>query len=327
MEKRRLSPIKIIFFLLLVIALALYGHRRFYKTNLHSKEIRDYIHFIETHPELATRTSQSELYTQIEEINLCLNNAEFLTTPDVRQTIIKALNISFLLDGIEKRDLTTEVISNSEFDGYIRRELLFHDPEVGSYTALLLLPKFSHQPLPTIIGLPGHRSSAAIFPANAICESLLAEGFAVITIDFRAMACDSVENLIALKMLQNGFSLMGMRVYETLLLEKYILSSGIAEPGQIGIMGHSGGSSTANLVVRVSNHASALAWDYSCNYLSMSCFTPMVHCETIPKLARYSKQIFDHRTLNIPCLRFEYNYTGPDAGERAVNFFKKQFMN
>lgn len=62
---------------------------------------------------------------------------------------------------------------------------------------------------------------------------------------FRAMVCSRRENDLSIELLKNGLTLMGIRVYETLLMEKYLQHLAVVDSRRIGLLGHSGGNSVA----------------------------------------------------------------------------------
>ncbi|GAI30121.1 unnamed protein product, partial [marine sediment metagenome] len=75
---------------------------------------------------------------------------------------------------------------------------------------------------PVIIGLHGHRETNVIFRDNYFGIDFVARGFLVIIPTFRAMNIDKEEDAVTRKLCLNGFTLMGLRVYETLLVIKYL---------------------------------------------------------------------------------------------------------
>ena len=283
--------------------------------------IQGYYDYMTSHPELWQEITKAELDYQIDQARQFLDQEDYLTSEDIIETIIETLNIEPLMSGIESRPLEVNVISITETENYIQKELTFNDSEVGQIKALLLLPKIGSAPYPAIVGLHGHGDFAETFRDEYFGASLAEEGFAVIMPDLRAMFCDAEqEEIVAKDMLIKGFSLMGMRVYEAHLMAQYIKHEGLAEPENIGLIGHSGGSSTSNLAVRLDDSFAAVIVDLESDYLNLC--EEKVHCETIPRLSRYSEQINDRSTLAIPWLQFEYGFPDPDDEQEVIDFFR-----
>ena len=290
-----------------------------------SPNIQSYYDFMDRHPELWQEITESELNTQIDETRQALDDGEFLLSVNIEQTIKESLNIESLIDGIETRPPEVSLISTTESESYLQKELILSDPEIGEFKALLLIPTTGSAPYPAVVGLHGHGDFAETFRDEYFGARLAEEGFAVIMPTFRAMSCDAEEEEpVATDMLLKGFSLMGMRVYEAHLLSHYLKQEGISEAGKIGLIGHSGGSSTSNLAVRISNQFDAEIFDLESDYLNLC--EGKIHCETIPELALYSQQINNHTTLSIPSLQFEYGYPEPDAETEIITFFRENLM-
>jgi len=68
---------------------------------------------------------------------------------------------------------------------------------------------------------------------------------------------DKAERDLSLRFLREGFTLMGLRVYETMLALKYLRGLKDADPSRIGVMGHSGGCVVVNLLVRLADGIAA----------------------------------------------------------------------
>ena len=142
---------------------------------------------------------------------------------------------------------------------------------------------------------------------------------------FRAMGSDEIETTISRELYLNGFTLMGLRVYETLLLIKYLKYKEFIDEYKIGIMGHSGGSNTAYLVSRISPDLQAGVYDLYSDLLDLRDGNK-IHCETIPNLAYYTTQINTPSTLKFPFRKFEYGYRSQNAEQELISFFKEKLM-
>jgi hypothetical protein len=150
---------------------------------------------------------------------------------------------------------------------------------------------------------------------------LVREGFVVVMLSSRAMQCQEDECGISNILLLNGFALQGIRVYEALLLIKYLkyidYQGGGIDSTKMGIISHSGGSSTANLVVRVTDDIKAQVTDYRHPYID----GPPAHCETVPHLSYFSDEINDRNTLSFPMLQVPYGFK--DCRKVIREFFAK----
>lgn len=247
-----------------------------------------------------------------------------LSQEALRAKIIDALNIGFMLDGLDARPLQVTIFLESESAGVTTRHLIFADPLVGEFQALQLEPAGS-QRVPAIIGLHGHFDSPAIFANKFLGAALAAEGYLVIMPQLRAMECFGPEDQISRSLIYGGFNLMAMRVYETLLVEKYLRSLGRVDPRRIGILSHSGGSSTANLVVHLTNGIAAQVTDYYVDWRDRCVPAPAnlpVHCETVPGLFPLSTTFPDDRSAPLPRLSIPYAENGfADDADAIRNFF------
>lgn len=126
-----------------------------------------------------------------------------------------------------------------------------------------------------------------------------------------------VEHNVALRLLAEGFALMGLRVYESLLGPKFLRHwPGIA-PERIGLIGHSGGSSTSNLTVRQGTGFRAYVSDRAVDCAEWIPLLRMYHCETVPALYPYAALINNLSTCTVPALKVPYKcatWHGADSG-------------
>jgi hypothetical protein len=230
-----------------------------------------------------------------------------------------ALAIDELVAGLDGRMLAVAELTQTSLSGVVERRLLFGDPEVGTFEALLLLPE-APGPHPAIIGLHGHRDNADIFADQYMGRRLARSGFVVLMPTLRAHDCSVNESLISLDLLRHGATLMGLKVYETLLLVRYLDSLTEVEPDRIGILGHSGGASIADLVVRVSDRFTAKVTDLRIDY-DNRCGLLGVHCETVPGLIPLTDAIDDEEHLEMSSLEVPYGFSEARWRNRIENFF------
>ena len=240
------------------------------------------------------------------------------TSKDLKKTIIEELNIGFLLSDLNQRELLVTITNIIQDENYIENELIFTDPNVGSFSVLLLIPNEKKDLYPAIIGLHGHAGNYNSLKDSYGGKELAQAGFVVIMPSFRAMDClGHPEEIITQKLIKSGFTLMGIRIYETFLLEKYLKYKDFID--KIGIMGHSGGSDTAYLASIINTDFAALAFDFYPKPDSLC--DGKIHCETLPGLAYYKQQINDPSTLKIPSKKFDYSFPGDK--QDLIQFFKE----
>jgi len=282
--------------------------------------LRDYWNFAENHKRHASPISEEQLRKELEGSREAKEKARFTPSgEEFRRIIIDILNIDFLVDGIDKRELVVTTIRERENDDYIEKELLFTDEHVGTFDVLLLVPKEKKiGKYPAIIGLHGHNDDNRIFKEKYMGEDLAKAGFVTAMPSFRAMDYPT-DRRISPYLLLNGFTLMGVRVYESLLLTKYLKYLSFVDNDKIGVISHSGGSSCANLFVRVSKDIKVQVVD---NFIDWTYWGDdyVVCCEIVPGLAYYKEMIDNKIYLPMPCFSVPYCYE--DRRDLIINFFR-----
>lgn len=286
-------------------------------------DISGYRDFIKKNQQYAKPISWIEFLQKLEQAGLELGMyPPGKTTKNLRKTIIEELNIDFLLEGFNQRELIVTTKAVKQEEKYTEKELLFSDSNVGTFSVLLLIPEEKKSSYPAIIGLHGHADDYNSFKNGYGGKELVQAGFVVIIPSFRAMDClREPEETITRELILNGFTLMGIRIYETLLLEKYLKYNDFID--KIGIMGHSGGSDVAYLTSIINPNFQALAFDFYPKPDSLC--EGKVHCETLPGLAYYKEQINNPSTLKIPSKKFDYDFPGDK--QDVINFFKENFVD
>lgn len=163
------------------------------------------------------------------------------------------------LDGFADRPLVVTVVRKIDEPSAttIRWELLLQDPLVGTFPALLLLPR-GPGPHRGVVGLPGHSDSAWDFADRQFGHVLAERGTAVLALMTRANASDSWEDFLTRSLWTAGSSLMAARTYEAMVGLKVLQSRPEIDPARIALMGHSGGSVTAHLAARTGAFAAAI---------------------------------------------------------------------
>ncbi|MDP8216230.1 MAG: hypothetical protein P9L98_02765 [Candidatus Kaelpia imicola] len=224
----------------------------------------------------------------------------------LKDIIIDGLNIRFLLKDVDSRELRVTTISDKERDGYHERELLFEDQNVGTFFVTLLIPHEERDSYFAILGLPGHGTWNQDFIENYHAGDLARAGFIVIIPFMRAMMDWESDHAVSKHLLCNGFTLMGLRVYESLLTLKYLKYLEEVDSNKIGILAHSGGAAIANLLIYVTDDFKALLRDYNSNYLDI--ILEKLHCETIPSIFPFYMLINSKESTPIAILETPYGF-------------------
>jgi len=290
-------------------------------------DLAGYINFLKRHAKGRKIMTQREFNTQYwRAVSYIKSHPEGKASKDMRMTLINILKVKELLTGLYHRELfVTERIVN-KYEKYTEYDLLFKDPEVGVFSVLLLVPAEPRDSYPAIIGAHGHGDSKEIFRDDCFGREFASEGFAVIIPTYRAMDASDTEAIITQELHFNGYTLMGMRIYETMLLVKYLKESGLVGKNGIGIIGHSGGSNVATLFARIMPDIKALVYDINLSPLLLIAETNFMHCTTIPDLVYYNAQLEDFSNSGIPFLKLEYGYRQTDDLQRIIDFFKIRLL-
>jgi hypothetical protein len=274
----------------------------------------DYDAFIGLAQDRAVPLSQADLDAQV--AALAAGQGQILTDPlpadALRQAILDGIGVRFLFDGIDERKLEVITTATSSTDSYNERDLLFVDPYVGTFKGILLVPKGSG-PFPAVVAIHGHPESAEVFMAVHYGKSFPDYGYAILMLTMRVMAIDATEHDMSWKLLENGFTLIGLRSYETVLGLKYLRYLSNIRHDRIGLIGHSGGSSASNLTVRFEPRFKAYVSDNSVDWLSSGANEPY-HCETVPALYPYHQLINDFSSSATPIDSVMYGYVGAVPG-------------
>jgi len=272
----------------------------------------DYYRFIELAADHARPISGWRLFWQMNRIRLRMTRLEGRALPEseLRDRIIDGLNIGFLLDGFDPRPLTVATTARrTAVSGYEERSLLFDDPLVGQFKALLLLPQGQGfvPPVPAVIAIHGHSDDAVVYRDQYHGADYPGRDYAILILTMRAMSVDRAEHAVSKKLLRHGFTLAGLHVYETLLGLKYLRHLAGIDPERIGLIGHSGGSSIGDLTIRIEPRFAVFVTDHAVNWYR-SAFFELYHCETVPALYPIHKAINNFSTARVPTARVPYGY-------------------
>ncbi len=187
---------------------------------------------------------------------------------ELRDDLMLGLGISRFLDGLDARSLEV-VLVDQRLDGGVREQvLLATDPLVGTMQWRLLWPDVGSASLAAIIALPGHPSTDAAaqeFIDLAHGRDYPRNGRLLAVSSNRVYDAWYAESEANAYLLCAGSSLMAVRHYETLLLDRYLRYLGIDD---IALVGHSGGSIALNALVRWDWRWTGAVSDMESNYAS-----------------------------------------------------------
>jgi len=273
------------------------------------------------HARPTTEAAIQDLLEEIEAGGFPLQT-DYIPREELRELLLDLLNIRFMIEDIDARELVVTTIAEAETEEYIERSLLFEDPYVGTFHALLLLPK-TLGPWPGIVALPGHDDGPENFRDDYNLATFPANGYAVLAIAQRGSCAYGGEWEAALALLLDGFTFIGIRNYEALLAQKYLRFLADVHSTRLGLLGHSGGSVSGNVLVRVDHGFDAFVSDcesWYCCANSASIDTLMD--ETTPQLYPYHPLINDYWTAGTSTLTVPYGaLADPHWLPQIVSFF------
>jgi len=295
----------------------------------------DYLELPELLAHCARPTTEEALLQQFQDVDdhVVPVYEEELHPSRLKQQLVDALNNGCLLDGMDERLLTVSVLEREEAESYERFDLLFEDPLVGRFTGILIQPwgdPPSEDGFPAVVGIHGHRGYAEDFLTTYNGQLFPGRGYTMLMLDMRADRADEIENDVSWALLLEGFTLIGMRGYETMLANKYLRWLDNVDESAIGLMGHSGGSSASNVTIRVDWSYSAYASDWVQEYWNDGCGATTYQCimdEMAPSLHPYHELVNDFETSEAPILAVEYDSATTDDGIQAIlDFFDEALL-
>lgn len=222
---------------------------------------------------------------------------------DLFEAVGAALNMDFLLDGLDERLLTVTVVQ----DAGTERRLLFTDPWVGTFQVRLLLPE-GDPPWAGVLALHGHGQVSADVLDDLSGRAFPPRGYALATLDFRAMGADADEDEVVRALLVEGFTLEALRIYESLLVLKVLRWLPEVDGARLAVVGHSGGSMAWNLAIRRDPPIAAYVSDLTGDYCDV--WKGFWLDDTVPDLYPWHAAIGRLETAEVPVLRVEYGYPG-----------------
>lgn len=273
---------------------------------------RNYEQFFGAASAYADPITRGELEAQIDAV---LNGeVECIDEPpadwDFENQLRRILNIGFLLDGINGRPLEVITVGRKQHGQYLEREVVLCDQYVGFFRALLFVPD-ADPPHPAILAFHGHGQSAESYIDEYDGGEFASRGWALMVVEFRADDWACIEHELAERLLLEGFMLKAIRIYEGLLALKYLNYLSEIDNERIGLIGHSGGSTTGNLLAALDVHIGAYVSDWHTDY----CPNPGSYCtedslwdEHVPELYPLHRFINDFTYAGMPVLQVEYGY-------------------
>lgn len=282
--------------------------------------IDDYLAFVGKAVDYVDPITEAELEQQL--YDMSEGRIEQYTEPlpaDVLASeLITGLNNNFLLADMYQRLLRVTVIDRQDYqEGYDATIMLFTDPWIGTFKGILLVPE-GKGPFPTVLAMHGHGSSAENFFWSHDGEEFPARRYAILAITLRAMGAGVPEDQVSRTLLLNGFALKALRSYESLLALRYLQYHPQVDNDRIGLIGHSGGSSTNNLTVRFADGFAACVTDLV-NTGVVDYDGGRINCEDIPRVYPYFLLTNDFASAPVPMLKVPYNFE--NEIEEIFDFF------
>jgi len=253
---------------------------------------------------------------------------ESVTPKELADRLVRILNVDFFWDNIESELLHVTIAQKREHQNYFEQELLLSNEYVGTWRAILLLPK-GPGPHPAIVALHGHGDSPESFRDRLFGKDYPAHGYAILIPAFRLMCGGASEGKISKELLLHGHSLLGVRCYETLLAVKFLLANKAVDSERLGLIGHSGGSALGNLVFRIDPRFRACVTDnvstYHRSVSERGGFDDNYFDDMLPGLFPLHEAINDFENIGRPVFEAPYGYRDPHTNNsimpRIFDFF------
>ncbi len=240
------------------------------------------------------------------------------TDESLRKEFVEILNIGFLIEDIDKKALTVTTIREEDKNDYFEKEIIFHDEYIGNFRCLFLTPK-SEGLSPGIIALHGTSDNAESYRDHYHGADFPKHGYSILIPTFRAACGGEETDFIARLLLTKGFTLLGIRIYETLLMQKYLRYLGCVDShGNIGMIGHSAGSSIGNVAARILSGVGAYVSDEFSDYGGVNGETKYISQSTTPGLFPYRAIIRNEKNNLTPVKKVIYGYKNNESGKSAM---------
>jgi hypothetical protein len=310
-------------------------------TSARAQECPDPARCIDDYLALPSRLPKEELRdppltdAQVDALVAALDDTERSDEPISPQALAgrveRGLGLGFLRRAASRTPVAVDRGPRSSHSGYTQQALHLRDPYVGAIPAILLLPD-GPGPFPAVLALHGHGDTAETYRDLHHGPDYPARGIALLVLTLRGMNIDAHEHRATQVLLAHGLELMGVRAYEALRALAYLRGLPEIDAQRIGLIGHSGGSSLGNLLVRLEPELAAYVSDHAVDYRSSGWREPY-HCETVPALFPIHRQLDELSSAGPPVLRVRYGYGrrklfGLDRREsrRILDFFAQHLQ-
>jgi hypothetical protein len=238
-----------------------------------------------------------------------------VTDAEIADAVVDGLAIRFLLDGLANAPLRARIHAEGTESGYRSRRIVFEDPWVGDFGALLVLPD-GPGPHPVVLAIHGHGTEARDFLDAYGALDYIGSGFALLAIEQRMTYANQAETDVGLHLLRHGFSLGGLHTYEAFRAHRYIRWHEALDPDRVVLLGHSAGAQKVDLMIRISDSFAAAVTD---NTLEITVEDmPWFHAGFIPELAPWQDLLNDFSTAPVPTLKTGYGY--PEGTAPIIDF-------
>ncbi len=239
-----------------------------------------------------------------------------ISAEDLADELRGALGTAFLFDGVEQVQTRVALVETRTEAGWIEEHWLVEDPWIGTLQMVMLRPLTS-RPFRGVVGGPGHSEQWFDHRDLRLGLDLIEARAAVLIVEPRVHDGNEDETYITRELLAAGFSFLGLRIYEKQLARKVLRWHEDVHPGIVAIQGHSGGSTTANVAVRVDAGWAALITDLTTDYLNASVGGPWFD-ETCFGVHLQHPRVNDFSTLPVPHWEDSYGYPAGASGAVAV---------
>ncbi|MDP8222941.1 MAG: hypothetical protein P9L99_06240 [Candidatus Lernaella stagnicola] len=245
-----------------------------------------------------------------------------LTAAELSDTLVTGLNFAFLHDGLYQRLLTVTKIAEYDENGYTELNFLFDDPLTGTTLGVFLLPD-GPGPHPAIVAVHGHEGDARDFIENFGGVYYAQHGIAVLALTMRVLSGVPWEPTIARELLLGGFTLPAYRMAENLNAYRYLQYREDIDNDSIGLMSHSGGNCSNNLLIRVASGFQAYVSDFTCTYGDIDGGGNLAS-SFVPTIFPYHELVNDFETAALPVFVGPYGYEGLE--EDILAFFTEHLL-
>ncbi len=263
----------------------------------------------------AVPRSEQDLRADLAAARSAPRDAGGLRDDELRPLILDALNLGFLLDGFDSRPLLATTVLEREDGDWTEEVVVLDDPWVGAFQIRILRP-LGAGPFPAILALPGHSESSSSHLGRLGADQWVQDGVLVAALDWRVDEADALEDQIVHALLAEGFSLLGLRIYEAIVTTRYLRARPDVDGTRLALIGHSGGSAVGNLLIRVDDRYQAYVSDMASSHDSVSA-QGLWLCDTVPALAGLAGSIRAMEGALVPTLSVPYGYEGQIPAIRA----------